>query len=827
MGQEVEQSSLISVLKSLESRYEVRFSFVPSELEDSTVAPPDSDLKIADVLNYLRDNTPFLFSRINERYISVASNESSKPYCGKIIDSSTGEPLEAATVIVAQDGFGTTTDGDGLFLIPKKYKDLSFRIQYLGYQTIESNVNTLSENCAHLELMPTFSRLNETLIRNFLVKGIDLNRNGSITISTRNFGLLPGQTENDVLQMAQTLPGVESINETISTINTRGGSNDENLITWEGIRMFQTGHFFGLISAFNPNLTQNVDIYKNGTPARYGESVSGVIDMASSDSIAGQLQGGAGINLIHANAFVEVPINPRMGVQISGRGAINGIIQTPVYNTYAQRIFQDTEVTNIANNQQSMEIDAQEDFGFYDLGFKFLWNPTDRDKVRTSFLTINNNLDFTETLIGAPESQTSKLEQRSVAGGASWTRDWSSQFSTRTQWYGSYYLLEALNTDIFTTQVLFQENEVLELGLSLETDWTINGLFTLNSGYRFSELGISNTQDVNLPRFRDFEKDVLRSHIVHGSLQYESNNKKTTITGGLRANYFDKFNETLVEPRLHVFQKLGFGFAAQLSGEIKSQTATQRIDFESDFLGVEKRRWVLATDDEIPIKKSRQISMGLVYNKNNWFVNLEGFYKKVAGITSKSQGFQNQFQFVNTVGEYEVQGIEFILNKKIDRFSGWITYSYNTNDYRFDAFIPTEFPNNIDVRHSAKVAATYTFGKLKISSGLNWRTGKPFTTPIAGSPFVIQNTIPVIQFNPPNENRLPDYWRWDISAEYLWNLSNGLDAKINFALLNITDRENTLNIRYVLEEEDGTVSVNKIEELSLGFTPNFSFQVNF
>jgi len=237
---------------------------------------------------------------------------------------------------------------------------------------------------------------------------------------------------------------------------------------------------------------------------------------------------------------------------------------------------------------------------------------------------------------------------------------------------------------------------------------------------------------------------------------------------------------------------------------------------------------VLATNDEIPIKESKQASFGLIYNKNNWGINVEGFYKKVNGITSKSQGFQNQFQFSNTSGSYTIKGIEFILNKKIDGFNGWATYSYNKNDYQFDAFSPDKFPNNIDVRHTAKIAGSYSIKKFKFAFGINWHTGKPFTTPKKEGPFVVgDGGIPVIQFNRPNEERLPDYLRMDFSTEYQWAISKQLDAKINLALLNVLNKKNTLNIRYVLNIDDEDISVTKIEELSLRFTPNLSLQVLF
>ena len=55
----------------------------------------------------------------------------------------------------------------------------------------------------------------------------------------------------------------------------------------------------------------------------------------------------------------------------------------------------------------------------------------------------------------------------------------------------------------------------------------------------------------------------------------------------------------------------------ELLGEIKSQATTQVIDLQNDFLGVEKRRWVLANDDDIPIVESKQASIGFRYQPGN------------------------------------------------------------------------------------------------------------------------------------------------------------------------------------------------------------------
>jgi hypothetical protein len=78
-------------------------------------------------------------------------------------------------------------------------------------------------------------------------------------LNTKKFGILPGLIEPDILQSVQALPGVESTN---SIANINGGTNDQNLVLWDNIKMYHSGHFFGLISPYNPNLTNKVIVSK-------------------------------------------------------------------------------------------------------------------------------------------------------------------------------------------------------------------------------------------------------------------------------------------------------------------------------------------------------------------------------------------------------------------------------------------------------------------------------------------------------------------------------------------------------------------------------------
>ncbi|HLU80663.1 MAG TPA: DUF4974 domain-containing protein, partial [Flavobacteriaceae bacterium] len=57
--------------------------------------------------------------------------------------------------------------------------------------------------------------LETVVITNYLTRGILVKRDGSVEIDYKDFGILPGLIEPDVLLTLQALPGVESVDETV------------------------------------------------------------------------------------------------------------------------------------------------------------------------------------------------------------------------------------------------------------------------------------------------------------------------------------------------------------------------------------------------------------------------------------------------------------------------------------------------------------------------------------------------------------------------------------------------------------------------------------
>src|SRR5690554_5552116 len=661
--------------------------------------------------------------------------------------------------------------------------------------------------------------LDEVLITNYLTEGISIRADGTTLISLKSFGILPGLIEADVLQTVQALPGITSSDERVSNLNIRGGTNDQNLILWDGVKMYQSGHFFGLISAFNPAIINQVVVSKNGSRAQFGDGVSGIIDMQTSHEVSNEFNGSIGINMLTADAYAMIPISEKISFQIAGRRSITDFFTTPTYKQYFKRIFQDSDL----NNPNETVITNSENFYFYDISSKLVYDVSKKDKIEISFLSIDNALDYQETAnINYTSSLShSQLNQGSLAINNKYTKNWSDKLQTIFQAYFSSYDLYATHQDISNNQKLIQENKVTDGSFKAHVRYNVDPQLNYEGGYQYSEIGIGNLEEVTNPDFRRYIKEVLRTHGLFNELSFKSKSGNTRARFGFRANYIEKFSDFYFEPRISFNQIFAKNFRVEVLAELKSQTTSQIIDLQNDFLGIEKKRWVLANNNDIPVIKSQQFSTGIHYNKNKWLLSLEGYIKNVDNITSRSQGFQNQFQYTNSIGAYKVTGLDFLINKQFKHISTWLGYSFNKNNYSFsDLNLGEKFANNVDMRHQLNVSGTYTLNRLKLALGFNWHPGKP-TTLINNSVSEATNSL---VYGNPNANNLPDYWRTDISAVYDILISKHTKAQVGASFWNIFNTKNIINSYYVMDANDQVIHV---ENVSLGFTPNVSFRVVF
>lgn len=810
-----EKIPLTQYLKIIENQFEIGFSYVDQDLESHYIVAKKNKT-IKESLQFLENNSLFSFNELPDKSIAIKKSKEIREVCGIIFFGNTEQLLANALITTPYQKL--TSDENGVFSVFLKNTATLIEVSYSGLENqIFNGEEFVATPCKRITLKEKIEVLNTITLNNYLAKGISKNEDGSLTVNYTNFDILPGLIEPDVLLTIQALPGIQSVNETISYLNIRGGTNDQNLILWDGIKMYQNSHFFGLISAFNSELIEEVDLVKNGTSASIGDGVSGVIAMKSAKEVNTTLKAGAGINLISADAFADIPLGEKASIQIAGRKSINNLFASPTFNSYAQRAFQNTEVTNMGAVVSS----SNDDFSFFDTSIRGIIKPTQKDLIRFNFVYLGNQLNFLEnaTIENNLQSLQSDLTQDNFSGGIFYERNWNTNFTTQAQLYGSSYQLQATNFDILNAQRLIQENNILESGLKLTGNYIFSENLKGNFGYQLNETGITNFEDINNPFFERTDKQVLITNSGWAEAIYQPS-RNTSIGIGLRSNHISKFNEVLFEPRLQFTQRFLKYFTFEVLGEIKSQTTSQVIDFQEDFLGVENRRWVLSKPDEIPIIKGRQISAGITVNRRGWLVSAEPYIKQVQGITARSQGFLNQFQNERAQGEFTVYGVDFLINKRFKKINTWLSYSYAENNYFFESFTPQEFPNNLDIRHTITYGIDYTFNRFNIAGGFNWHTGRP-TTLLNLSEVNNNNTL---NFDTPNITNIDDYMRIDLSATYRFKIGKTWDCFAGASVWNLLDRVNTVNHFFMLGADN---QVQEIDEIALRFTPNFSFRVRF
>ncbi|KAA5825080.1 hypothetical protein FPF71_07745 [Algibacter amylolyticus] len=824
-----EKIELSNLIVNLEGKFDVKFSYSLNEISSILVNKPQETDALETIIKHLNKETILNFKFLNERYITISTIEKKVTVCGVLISETDKEPLFGASVLIQNTTKGVIANDDGAFRLENVGINEQLIISFLGFKAQVLAVKELlflNEDCKTIAMVEQNEALNQILIEKYLTTGLQKYIDGSTVLNTEKFGILPGLIEPDILQSIQALPGVESVDESIANINVRGGTNDQNLILWDHIKMYHSGHFFGLISAYNPYLTDKVVVTKNGTSSEFSDGVSSTITMSTKNKIDDKVSGGFGANLIHADAFLKIPLSKKLALHISGRRSFTDMLNTPTYDNYFERSFQDSELTT--NSDNITESNRSSDFVFYDYTAKLLFDLNENHKVRANVIGIYNNLDYTESFTNSEnqsEAKTSNLKQENLGFGASWNGKWTSRFSTDFTAFYSKYNVDAVDYRIETDQKLTQANEVLETGIKLKTNFKINDAFNVLNGYQFSEIGILNSTEVSAPAYNKTKKDVLLNHAIFGEIEYNKDN--TYLRIGVRGNYFQKFNKLLIEPRLNVRQKLSNQFALKLQGEFKNQSATQIIDFQDDFLGVENRRWILANNESIPISESKQAAFGFEYSHNNLIVDVEGFYKTVDGITVSNQGFYNNFQYLNATGSYDAKGVEFLINKTAAKYSTWLSYTYSINDYEFKTLTPSIFPNNVDIRHSVSLALNYDVIKnLKVSAGGIWRSGQPFTKPVEANETVQDGNNIYVNYDTPNGENQDDFIRLDASLSYSFNAIKTVKSSVRIGVINLLNRKNIINTYYEVDPNNADAAI-KIENKSLGLTPNISFRCNF
>ena len=841
--------SLKTILTSIENQYNVKFSYNSNLIKNTTSFPLKKEKSLKEKLVILGKRTYLNYNQIDSRYIVITEKEITKNHTitGVLINRKNKESAAFSSIIIKGTSRGTTADENGKFYLNNVSSNQEIEIQSIGFTSVIIPAYTfLNQPNLTIELVEENIELDEVLISDYITQGISKKQNGAIEVAPKKLGILPGLIEPDVLLSLQLLPGIQSSSETASGLQIRGSSPDQNLILFDGIKMFQSGHFFGLISSFNPYVTKKISLFRNGTSPKFGDRIGGVLDISSGDEVS-DFEAGFGVNLTHADGYIKTPLfNNKAGLVFSVRRSITDWIETITYKNFSESVFQNTRILDEGSNDPNRLSNINNDFYFQDYNLKFIVDLSDKSKLSISNLYNKNQLNFSSENQRFREKVEDNIKYQNTGTRIHWGHKTSSNFSQNIDFHTSEYNFDYYgkrettrnNANDNSNREFEITNHVNDSGMNYDFTYNLNNKFQLGGGYQFSKtkiLYVYNT-NFNTPNnlLLNTENTSNTTSALFSELKYSTPNSYISL--GLRANKFSSGKAWFFEPRLFASTKISESFTLKTSGEIKNQAVSQIIEYRNNGVGLENNIWAVA-NNEIPILNSKQLAIGFLYQKNGWNLDVDFYKKKVIGITLMTDDIANSTQTSQVPfyisGETDITGIDLLLKKRFGNYRSWISYSYSNTKQQFKELNNGNEFNAINgIPHSLTWSHTYKLNQLEFSLGWKIRSGIPYTE--ANGTHRDTNNNLRITYNAVNEKRLPDYQKIDFSSTYKFHFSKKkkVEGKIGLSLLNVLNTKNILDRTYELKfvNSQGNVEEQKLvktDKLSLGFTPNVVFRLTF
>ena len=766
------------------------------------------------------------------------SNASTQYTIRGIVKDRQGVEQPGAHVLMSKINRLVTTDKDGIFTITALPGEYDLTVRFLGMKQVVYKISLYAAAFITVVMDQDIEMLNEIIV---LSEAADKNVKGSITgVSKLNIAdikkIPPFLGEADVIKSLQLLPGVSSVGEGANGFNVRGGRVDQNLVMINGGQMFNTSHLLGFFSAFNPDVTENVVLYKGNVPAQYGGRISSVLDVQNRNGDFEKFHGKAGIGIA------------------SGRLAVDGpIVKGKTSFIVGSRFSYSSWLLGLVNNADVKNSSAS----FYDINASVSQKFNSRNVGSLSYYKSNDYFRFSQQFGYQYGTDLGVFQLKS-----SISDNITSQFSASMGHYVSSYFDPSGGDGVNIQNGIkyLQVKENLAIAPSEDHD--------MNVGFEFSRYG--SDPEIVRPEGPDSgelpqknERDTGREMSVYASDEFPVT-EILSFTTGLRYTFYqnigaanvyeysDPSNRTAetitgstsyskgqviknyggLEPRLSgrvslnnsASIKFGYNRMRQYINLISNTTSPTPVDL-----------WQVS-NSYVPPQTGNNFSIGYFQNfkENKWETSFETFYRK-----SKDLVEYRDFATLLKTDHLETEllrangrsyGAELFIRKVYGYWTGWLSYTYSRSLVKVPANdgAPTVnggrwYPSNYDKPHNATLSASRKFGnKSAFSFNFIYTSGRP-TSAISTS--YLSDTAVTPVFTERNQQRIPDYIRLDLSLT-IGSVFKKLDDDLTFAIYNIFARKNAYSVYY---QRPGARPLPEAYRLSMIGTavPSITYNVSF
>ncbi len=799
---------------------------VPDTVRYDQPSSPDEEAAINDEYKIFRIGSPSALKKSETAFLS-----------GTIKDVETGEPFAGSIVYVEKLKAGVVTNNAGYYSLELPKGQFVVEYRMVGMKTAKRNVIIYSDGMLDVTLAQSTNQLGEVTVsasRESNVREIEM---GIEKINMKMLKQIPmGMGEADLMKTSLLLPGVNSAGEASAGFNIRGGNVDQNLILFDGAPVINPSHFFGFFSAFNPDIIQDVVLYKSGIPAKYGGRVSSVMDIKLKEGSTEKVNISGGISLFTGKLMVEVPLQKKKSsIVLSGR---------TTYSDWALKLLDDVQLQNssagfndiqglltfAAGEKDDFSISgylSNDRFDYYEesaisysnLTSSIKWNHKYSSRLFSQVAGILSNYDYSVDSKQIPETSSSmnyELSQRKLRTDFTWLpyKNHKVEFGLDATYYslapGSLYPLGLASE---TTPKSLEKEQAVEPAVYISDEYEVSPRLLLSGGFRFTlftSLG-PETRFIYAP-------GVPRSVSSITDTVYYSQGQILKTYPGPEFRFSARY---IVAPDLSV--KAGIQRNFQYLNMISNTTSMSPTDI-----------WKLS-GRYIEPQRGDQVSFGIYkdFRRKAIESSIEVYYKRLKNIMDYKGGatlLMNEHletEILSGIGK--AYGVELMLKKQSGILTGWISYTYSRSFIKVDGEFEEEkinggeyFPANFDKPHDLKVVGNLRLiRRLNLTSNLIYSTGRPITYPVSFYSFY---NVTRVFYSERNEFRIPDYLRLDFSA----TLNGNLKAKklnhssLTFTCYNVFGRKNPYSIYFKVE--DGKVNGY---QMSIFGKPIFLLTYNF
>ena len=582
----------------------------------------------------------------------------------------------------------------------------------------------------------------------------------------------------DPLRYTQMLPGVQTTSEIDAGIHIHGNEFSHNIVSLQGVPVYNPVHMLGIFSVFNPTHFAHMAVTKNAVASDGCSRLGGIIDMELHNKVPEKVSGDFAVGLMSSQGTLQVPLGKKAALFTSLRLSYLNLLYSrllTIDRSQMRYTFGDVNVTYLQKIKENHTLHIN----FY-VGL---------DDVKIS--------DQSSVLYFAAGSQWGNM-----LGAAHWDYKYTGGNVKQSLYFTGYSNLLRVRGNFNLTL----PSEIYDFG------------YRADATYRNFKFGVSLVNHNVVPQTLSGEK----SHLI----DVGGHNRQKALEAALYVKYsgrifryfnydiafkgdvytrFKDSNSSAVSTNynyqaLNPYVKLGYENV--VFGDIELSYSTQHqylLNCGFTSLGLPVEFWLASDVHNKPqLAHSIQLSYRRELFNGKYDISVEAYYKRLYNQVeyklSPLDLLNKQYEVNDAVisGHGYNYGANIMVNKLTGKLTGWVAYSFGRALRKFGIYGDKWFPSNFERIHELNVVASYRINDhIDLGATFSYATGTPYTKV---KYLYLMNGSILTEFGEHNSSRLKDYIRFDLSVNYdiIKKGSKVFGANLSFYSLNSLFRDNEI-----------------------------------